>query len=309
MSFFNSFGGQSPSKADSESPHPGPGDFNMFGCSSKESGSGPFFGGAEDSSGGSFFGSGPGAGESGGSSLSTNGFGTPRKPGEQNPAPSIFGPPEDVTTPAKKFKPDTTQPRYQQPSIPSTGTQWAAKPGLPDTQQTQSYGQSAPTQGRPSTGPPKAQVPHSQSTQAMFHNSSLAQTPGTAQHAQEVGRGAWQSSAPAKMQNINISAQSSVLNEEGTNKPAHDDTKEGEEDLPADALLKDLIDMQKQQLCELLPEMRKGEEKSEQILDSARLVLKDVSNYGVKLAGVKQQYCSRLSQVSSFLRMIPKTEN
>ena len=310
MSFFSSFGG--PSKAESEVPHPGPGDFNMFGCSSssKESGSGAFFGGAEDSSGGSFFGSGPGAGEPGGSSFSSAAFGTPRKPGEQNPAPSMFGPPEDVTTPAKKFKPDPSQPRYQQPSIPSAGTQWAAKPGLPDTTQAQSYGKGAPTQGRPGTGPPKPQVPPSNS-QAMFHNSSLAQAQAkqALPHAQEVGRGAWQSPAPVKMQNINSSVQSSVLKEDGTNKPAHDDTKEEEDDLPADALLKDLIDMQKQQLCELLPEMRKGDEKSEQILDSARLVLKNVSNYGVKLAGVKQQYCSRLSQVSSFLRMIPKTEN
>ena len=283
MSFFSSFGGQSPSNAESEVPHPGPGDFNMFGCSSssKESGSGAFFGGAEDSSVGSFFGSGPGAGEPGGS---------------QNSAPSMFGPPEDVTTPAKKFKPDPSQPRYQQLSIPSAGTQ--------------SYGQGAPTQGRPGTGPPKPEVPPSNS-QAMFHNSSLAQTEAkqAPPHAQEAGRGAWQSPAPARMQNINSSVQSSVLKEDGTNKPAHDDTKEEEDDLPADALLKDLIDMQKQQLCELLPEMRKGDEKSEQILDSARLVLKNVSNYGVKLAGVKQQYCSRLSQVSSFLRMIPKTEN
>jgi len=145
----------------------------------------------------------------------------------------------------------------------------------------------------------------------MYQNSTLAQAPAkqAPSHTEEGERGAWQGPGTAKVQNINSSVQSSVLKEEGRNKPTHDDTKEGEDEAPADALLKDLIDMQKQQLCELLPGMRKGEEKSEQILDSARLVLKDVSNYGVKLAGVKQQYCSRLSQVSSFLRMIPKTEN
>ena len=67
--------------------------------------------------------------------------------------------------------------------------------------------------------------------------------------------------------------------------------------------------MQKQELSELLPRMRDGEERSEQILDSAKLVLKDVANYGEKLAGMKQQYCSRLNQVSSFLMKIPKAEN
>jgi len=290
MSFFSSFS-KSPAKADSESPHTGTGDFNMFGCSSKESG-GSFFGGAEDSSGGSYFGSGTSAGEPGSSAFSSAGFGTPRKSGEQNPAPSLFGPSENLSTPAKKFKPDPSQLRHQQPGIPSAPP--SSQPG-----------QAGLTQGRPGTGQHQAQATRSHSTQqAIYHSSNLAQAPAK---QEDCGRGAWQSPATPQVQNTNSSVQSSVLKEEGSIKSTHSDTKE--DDVPADALLKDLIDMQKQQLLELVPEMRKGEEKSEQVLDSARLVLKDVSNYGVKLAGVKQQYMSRLSQVSSFLRMIPKTEN
>ena len=77
--------------------------------------------------------------------------------------------------------------------------------------------------------------------------------------------------------------------------------------MPADALLKELIEMQKQHLTDFLPELRNGEDKAAQILDSAGLVLKDINNYSEKLSGIKQQYCSRLTQVSSFLRMIPKT--
>jgi len=77
---------------------------------------------------------------------------------------------------------------------------------------------------------------------------------------------------------------------------------------PADALLRELLVMQKEQISGLLPELRGQDEKSDQILDSAGLVLKEITNYSEKLSGIKQQYCSRLSQVSSFLRMIPKTE-
>ena len=89
------------------------------------------------------------------------------------------------------------------------------------------------------------------------------------------------------------------------------DSKKGEEDegILADIVFKELINMQKQQLSELLPRMREGEEKSEQILDSARLMLKDVVNYGEKLDRMKQQYCNRLNQVSRFLMKIPKAEN
>ena len=105
---------------------------------------------------------------------------------------------------------------------------------------------------------------------------------------------------------LDSSAHSSALREQKT----VDDFKKGEDDeIPADILLRDMIDMQKQQLCQLIPQMKKGEEISDQILNSARLVLRDVTNYGEKLAVTKKLYCSRLSQVSSYLMMIPKTEN
>jgi len=78
--------------------------------------------------------------------------------------------------------------------------------------------------------------------------------------------------------------------------------------MSAEVVLKDMIDMQKQQLYELVPRMKRSEEMSEQILTSASLVLRDVTNYKKKLAMTKQLYCSRLSQVSSCLGMIPKTE-
>merc|ERR1712096_417130 len=115
--------------------------------------------------------------------------------------------------------------------------------------------------------------------------------------------------APAKQQNLSSSDQSSVLKEEKIKANLDDKTKDDEgDDIPADALLKELIEMQKQHLTEFLPELRYGEDKAAQILDSAGLVLKDVTNYSEKLSGIKQQYCSRLSQVSSFLRMIPKAQ-
>ena len=76
--------------------------------------------------------------------------------------------------------------------------------------------------------------------------------------------------------------------------------------MPADQIFKDLLNMQRQQLSELLPELKASDEKCGQVLDSAVLVLKEVDNYSEKLAGIKQQYISRLSQVSSFLNMIRK---
>ena len=101
--------------------------------------------------------------------------------------------------------------------------------------------------------------------------------------------------------------QSSDLKKKANNLP-YAKNKDDDDDIPADALLNDLIDMQKDQLSKLMPEMGEGEEKSEQTLNSARLVLRDISNYTEKLSGIKQQYCNRLNQISSFLRMIPKIE-
>ena len=58
--------------------------------------------------------------------------------------------------------------------------------------------------------------------------------------------------------------------------------------LPSDEMLKELLSQQKQQLSEILPELR-ASEKSEQVLDSAMLLLRDVHSYSDKLTGIKQQ--------------------
>eukprot|EP00092_Neocalanus_flemingeri_P041733 GFUD01045454.1.p2 GENE.GFUD01045454.1~~GFUD01045454.1.p2 ORF type:complete len:218 (-),score=88.03 GFUD01045454.1:86-739(-) len=165
---------------------------------------------------------------------------------------------------------------------------------------------SSPNNGRmqtPSTG--YSQPPYSGHTLAPSSNDiGHSQSLGYSQAPPEM-----KVPAPAKQQNMSSSVQSSVLQEKTKVTGDAKSKEEDCEDIPADALLKELLNMQKQQLTELLPELREREENSEQILDSAGLVLKDITNYGEKLSGIKQQYCSRLSQVSSFLRMIPKTEH
>jgi len=345
----------------------------MFGSGGNESGS--FFGGAEDKTGGSFFGAGPSAGEGGGASFfGSGGFGTPSKSEDQKPPTSFYGPPPDLsvsTTPAKRMKGDTTTSQTswsnpssstgmtghqsKQPAGPSPNSltaNWGAppatRPGVNEDYKSQGYGhiqaqgqnQEAPqsqmykqdstgvamTSSKPqefrqaqpqgySQGPPQfkqgptslAHPPASSqgSSQALTQPQGYGQAPPpTQEHKKEA-------SAPvaAKQQNLSSSDQSSVLKEEKIKANLDDKTKDDEgDDIPADALLKELIEMQKQHLTEFLPELRYGEDKAAQILDSAGLVLKDVTNYSEKLSGIKQQYCSRLSQVSSFLRMIPKTE-
>jgi len=79
--------------------------------------------------------------------------------------------------------------------------------------------------------------------------------------------------------------------------------------VPADELFKELLSMQRQQLSAMLPDLKEGEEKSDQVLESAMSILEEVTNYSEKLSGIKQQYSNRLNQVSSFLRMMPKPEN
>ena len=79
--------------------------------------------------------------------------------------------------------------------------------------------------------------------------------------------------------------------------------------VPADEIFKELLSMQKQQLSAMLPEVKEGEEKSDQVLESAMRILEEVTTYSEKLSGIKQQYSNRLNQVSSFLKMMPKPEN
>eukprot|EP00092_Neocalanus_flemingeri_P021167 GFUD01022941.1.p1 GENE.GFUD01022941.1~~GFUD01022941.1.p1 ORF type:complete len:336 (-),score=123.85 GFUD01022941.1:113-1120(-) len=335
MSFFNF--GSSPGKATEGSN----GDFS----------GGSFFGGVDDNTGGSIFGG--SGGEIGGSV-----FGSPSK----SQASSISRPPGDLssTTPAKKMRTDipsiavkqapsssagSTAQLPKQPSgpTPPKTSSWGAppptRPGMPENQQSQSYGQlqnqpqghhkaifqpqvykqeatgytSPPTKGytsSPSNG--SNQTPTTGHSQPPYPGHTVAPTYNNIGHSQSLGYSQATPEikvpAPAKQQNIS-SAQSSVLQEKPKVIVEAKSNEEDCDDISADALLKELLNMQKEQLTELLPGLREREEKSEQILDSAGLVLKDIANYGKKLSGIKQQYCSKLSQVSSFLKMIPKTEH
>ena len=288
MSFFN-FGPSPTKSADGSSQQGANNEFNMFGSSSSAS----MFGAPEDNSGGSFFAAGPGSGDSGTSMFSSSGFGTPMKQGELKSAPAsaMFGQAEDNSTPAKKMK--TVADELVSP--PPT------KPGI---NQPQHYSHSP----RPASGQLASQMPSDQA-KPKPETQSYPLTTGHSQKASpETKEGFTPGQVTSMLKSRPSSVQSSVLKEE-KGKTYLSFKKGGEDDIAADVVFKDLIEMQKQQLYELLPKMMEGEEKTEQILDSARLVLKDVSNYGEKLAGMKQQYCSRLNQVSSYLRMIPKSEN
>eukprot|EP00092_Neocalanus_flemingeri_P050156 GFUD01057862.1.p1 GENE.GFUD01057862.1~~GFUD01057862.1.p1 ORF type:complete len:232 (-),score=79.04 GFUD01057862.1:117-812(-) len=214
--------------------------------SSRDFSIGSFFGGVDDKSGGSFL---AGSGGEAGSSV----FGTPIK----SQASSIFGPPADLssTTPAKMRRTDI-------PTSVATQAPWQ-----------QSYGQ---LQGHnlPIAQPLKyKQEPTgytSPSSQPSYSGHTLAPTSKDIGQFQSLGC----SQVPpevkvpttVKQQNMPSSVQSSVL-EEKTKAIGEAKSKEEDcDDIPADALLKELLNMQKQQLTEL------GR------------------------------------QVSSFLRMIPKTE-
>eukprot|EP00092_Neocalanus_flemingeri_P016923 GFUD01018302.1.p1 GENE.GFUD01018302.1~~GFUD01018302.1.p1 ORF type:complete len:306 (-),score=114.17 GFUD01018302.1:148-1065(-) len=305
MSFFNF--GSSPGKA----PEGSIGDFT----------GGSFFGGVDDKTGGSIFGG--SGGETGGSVFGSS---------------SIFRPPGDLssTTSAKKTRTDIPSLAVKKTS--SWGAPPPTKPGMSKNQQSQSYGQlqnqpqghhkaisqpqvykqeatgytSPPTKGYTSSPSNDSnQTPTTGYSQPPYPGHTVAPTYNNIGHSQSLGYSQATPEikvpAPAKQQNIS-SAQSSVLQEKPKVIVEAKSNEEDCDDISADALLKELLNMQKEQLTELLPELREREENSEQILDSAGLVLKDIANYGKKLSGIKQQYCSRLSQVSSFLKMIPKTE-
>ena len=68
-----------------------------------------------------------------------------------------------------------------------------------------------------------------------------------------------QAQAPSE-QTLPSSAQSSALREENTG----DKMKKSEDEkMPADVLMKDMIDSQKHQLCELMPQIKRSEEMSD----------------------------------------------
>jgi len=285
MSFFNF--GPSPTKSSGHGQQSSSSDFNLFGVGTQ----GPLFGGEEETSGGSIFGD---PGDSGASMFGSAGFATPIKQEHGNSQGDI------ITPPMKKQRPEAHNSRTNQTS----GVNMSGNHNLTadptkhhSTQETLDmkvavdiHVHGAPSGSDPSMIPELTQNPRENpdhiKISAVFHDTTTA---------------------PAKVQDKPISVQSSVLKEKEFSKTLAPE-KEDDNFMPADQIFKELLNRQRQQLSELLPELKASEEKSEQVLDNAMLVLKDVDNYGEKLAGIKQQYCSRLKQVSSFLKMIPKHE-
>jgi len=286
MSFFNF--GPSPTKSSGQGQQSSSSDFNLFGVGTQ----GPLFGGQEEeTSGGSIFGD---PGDSGASMFGSAGFATPIKQEHGNSQGDI------ITPPMKKQRPEAHNSRTNQTS----GVNMSGNHNLTADQTKHHSTQEmldmkvavdihvhgAPSGSDPSMIPELPQNtrenPDHIKISAVFHDTTTA---------------------PAKVQDKPISVQSSVLKEREFSKTLAP-KKEDDNFMPADQIFKELLNRQRQQLSELLPELKASEEKSEQVLDNAMLVLKDVDNYGEKLAGIKQQYCSRLKQVSSFLKMIPKHE-
>jgi len=330
MSFFNF--GSSPAKpgaGSSAQSGGGSGDFNMFG-NGEDSSSGAFFGGAENVTGGSFFGPGHAVGEGGNSFFGSAGFGTPNKKSMEQKTPTSFGPPSNMSTaatPAKKMKSETHKQTVWSAPSPAVSVHQTPQSTLwanhgPTIGSKQQLAPTAPAGTRSSTKDDHQANLKVQdyklesagfSTQLPINHHDLNMQ--ALQQSREGSAEGYpvQKIPPQVEEQQKLSrAQSSVLTEEKTQVATPTDVvtnDDASEDIPpSDALLRELLNMQKEQLAELLPVLREHDEKSGQIMDSAGLVMKEITSYSEKLSGIKHQYCSRLNQVSSFLRMIPKTE-
>jgi len=284
MSFFNF--GPSPTKSSGQGQQSSNSDFNMFGAES----SGQLFGGQESDR--SIFG---GNGEFVGSKLGSAGFAAPMKQEQDS------GQVGDIAPSLKKQRLGVSNPRTNQSSgVHMSGNQnTTAHPPKHHSRQEEFikkavdvnvHGRGAPSSSEPSMTPG---YPH-------LHRENPDQTKRSDVFHEP-------STTPDKVQAKPNSDQKQVVMEEEKPKILTSGKEDGDL-MPADQIFKDLLNKQWQQLSELLPELKASEEMSEQVLDNAMLVLKEVDDYGEKLAGIKQQYCSRLSQVSSFLKMIPKHE-
>jgi len=284
MSLFNF--GPSPTKSSGHGQQSSHSDFDMFGLGT----SGSLFGGQDEGTfGGGVFG---GPGESSVSMFGSAGFATTMK--QEHGCRQ-----GDITTPSmKKLRPDVSSSGTNQnvdmagvhkpPANPSKHHSTQEKPIEKVAVDTHVHG--VPSGSEPSMIPELAQNHREDldlvKARTVFHNPTTATT---------------------KVQGKPSSVQSSVLKEEEMPNTLVLKKEDGDF-MPADQIFKDLLNRQMQQLSEILPELKASDEKSEEVLDNAMLVLKEVDNYSEKLAGIKQQYCSRLSQLSSFLKMIPKHE-
>jgi len=286
MSFFNF--GPSPTKSPAHGHQMSNSDFDMFGVGT----SGSLFGGQDEgTSGGSIF---DGPGESSVSMFGSAGFATPIKQEHGCRQGDI------ITPPMKQLRPDVSNSRTIQTSDVNMSGIYkpTANPGMHHSTQDKfnkkvavdTHVHGVPSGSEPSMIPELAQNHREDldlvKARTVFHNPTTATT---------------------KVQGKPSSVQSSVLKEEEMPNTLVLKKEDGDF-MPADQIFKDLLNRQMQQLSEILPELKASDEKSEEVLDNAMLVLKEVDNYSEKLAGIKQQYCSRLSQLSSFLKMIPKHE-
>jgi len=290
MSFFNF--GPSPTESSGHGQQSSNSDFDMFGAGT----TGTLFGRQEEgTSGGSVF---EGPGESSGSMFGSAGFAFATTMKQEHGCRQ-----EDIITPPmKKLRSEVSDSRTDQTSNVNMAS--IHKPSAYPTKHhsiqeelikkvaVDAHVHGVPPGSEPSMIPELPQNhredPDFEQVKAssLFHNSTTAST---------------------KVQDQTSFVQSSVLKEEELPKTVALREEVGDY-MPSDQIFKDLLNSQRQQLSELLPELKASDEKSEQVLDNAMLVLKEVDNYSEKLAGIKQQYCSRLSQVSSFLKMNPKHE-
>jgi len=248
-------------------------------------------------------------------------FGSTRQPEDARTGQPDISPP----TPAKMTKPDPAQSQAMSSTAPTNP--WGAAPpstaARPTPSPSAAWGHPPPSStGGPRPSPSAAcATPPQGDTRSQSYGQSqnpqqgrpVCEAPSSSMSNQKPPVQSYSSTeschsyqpAPADSNHVSDnSAQGSALREKTGNDTKKDEDDEGS----AEALLRDMIDMQKQQLYNLVPKMKRSEEMSEQILTSTSLVLRDVTNYGEKLSVTKQLYCSRLSQVSSFLRMVPKTE-
>jgi len=284
MSFFNF--GPSPTKSSGQGQQSSNSDFNMFGAES----SGQLFGGQESDR--SIFG---GNGEFVGSKLGSAGFAAPMKQEQGS------GQVNDITPSLKKQRLETSNPRTNQSSgVHMSGNQNTTAHSPKHYSRQEEFIKKAVDVNLHGNGVPSSSEPSMTPGYPHLHRENPDQTKGSDVFHDPT-------TAPSKVQAKPNSDQNVVVMEEEQPKILTSGKEDGDL-MPADQIFKDLLNKQWQQLSELLPELKASEEMSEQVLDNAMLVLKEVDDYGEKLAGIKQQYCSRLSQVSSFLKMIPKHE-
>jgi len=222
--------------------------------------------------GGCFFG---GNGESGGSMFS--------------------GEVEDITPPLKKQRLEASNPRTNQ----NSGVHMSADHNSTANPLTQNFMKKASDTNVHGHGALSSAEPNVTFEHPQHNRENPDQTKGSAVFYDST-------TAPAKVQAKLSSVQNSVMEQEMPKILAPG--KEGGDFKPTDQIFKDLLNKQWQQLSEFLPELKASDEMSEEVLDNAKLVLKEVDEYSEKLAGIKQQYCTRLSQVSRILKMVPKHE-